>query len=76
MSAWMEIGLYSGKIATIFVPCRRAAVTKCASGMRVSRRFEPHIMIYFELNQSAASHVSVCTPHVIGSPGGRSETHS
>jgi hypothetical protein len=65
----METGLYSGKTATTLVPFWRASVRKCASGIRVSSRFAPISMMYLELNQSADSQASVCTPQVRGSPG-------
>ena len=49
---------------------------KCASGVRVCGTFEPQAMMKLELNQSADSGTSVCSPQTCGLDGGRSQYQS
>ena len=53
-----------------------ASVTKWTSGMRVCTGFEPHRIMYLEFTQSVDSATSVCSPRVMGEPGGRSQYQS
>jgi hypothetical protein len=72
----MALALKSGETQAMVAPLYRASQAKCASGMRVALMFDPQRTMCFALNQSAHSHASVWTPHVIGSPGGRSQYQS
>jgi hypothetical protein len=68
--------LKSGLKTTILVPLWRASAAKWQSGVRVMLRLEPMTARNLALYQSALSGTSVCSPHISGELGGRSQYQS